>query len=571
MNKQEKRKKISIGVEDFKEIIEKDGYFVDKTLMIKKLIESQAKVTLFTRPRRFGKTLNQFMIRRFFEDEITEKGEKVDNGYLFDGLKITECGEEIMQHQQQYPVIFLTLKSAKQPTYEMAYGALADEIYNEFMRHRYVLQSDALLPIEKERYENLLNRRADEKEVAKAFAFLSECLFKYHGKNTIILIDEYDVPLENAYFEGFYDKMIKFIRSLFESALKTNPYLERSVITGCLRISKESIFTGLNNLKVDSVLRTEYGDSFGFTESEVEAMLAYYNLQEELPEVKQWYDGYLFNDIEIYNPWSIVNYVYDHDRKITQFALPYWSNSSSNSIIREMVGEADADAKHDLETLINGGTIEKQVHEDITYGDIYQTQDNLWNFLFFTGYLKKVGERKEGNNLKLEMKIPNIEIATIYENSISYWFEQRIKQTDRSPLVRALETGDCEAAEDFINEQLFQTISYYDYAENFYHGFMAGLLVNIGGYLVRSNRESGNGRPDIVMTESKFRGRAMILELKISDTMQGMEKKCEEALTQIEAQQYAVPLAEDCYQPILKYAICFFKKRCMVKKAESQG
>ena len=562
------KKKISIGVEDFKEIIDRDGYFVDKTLMIKKLIESQAKVTLFTRPRRFGKTLNQFMIRRFFEDEITEKGEKVDNGYLFDGLKITECGGEIMKHSQQYPVIFMTLKSAKQPNFEMAYGALADEIYNEFMRHRYVLQSDALLPIEKERYENLLNRRADEKEVAKAFAFLSECLFKYHGKKTIILIDEYDVPLENAYFEGFYDKMIKFIRSLFESALKTNPYLERSVITGCLRISKESIFTGLNNLKVDSVLHTEYGDSFGFTGSEVEEMLAYYDLRAELPEVKRWYDGYLFNDIEIYNPWSIINYAYDRSHKITKFALPYWSNSSSNSIIREMVGEADEIAKEDLETLINGGTIEKQVHEDITYGDIHQSQDNLWNFLFFTGYLKKVGERKEGNNLWLEMKIPNIEIATIYENSISYWFDQRMKATDRSPLKHALETGDCEAAENFINRQLADTISYYDYAENFYHGFMAGLLVNIGGYRVQSNRESGNGRPDIVMTELKFRGRAMILELKISDTIKDMEKKCEEALTQIEEQQYAIPLEEDGYQPILKYAICFFKKGCMVKKAE---
>ena len=567
MNKQEKLKKISIGVEDFKEIIEKDGYFVDKTLMIKKMIESNAKVTLFTRPRRFGKTLNQFMIRRFFEDERIEKGEKIDNGGLFDGLAITKCGEEILSHQQQYPVIFLTLKSAKQPTYEMAYGALADEIYNEFMRHRYVLQSDALLPIEKERYENLLNRRADEKEVAKAFAFLSECLFKYHKKKAIILIDEYDVPLENAYFEGFYDKMIKFIRSLFESALKTNLYLERSVITGCLRISKESIFTGLNNLKVDSVLRTEYGDSFGFTESEVEAMLAYYNLQEELPEVKQWYDGYLFNDIEIYNPWSIVNYVYDHDRKITQFALPYWSNSSSNSIIREMVGEADA--KHDLETLINGGTIEKQVHEDITYGDIHQTQDNLWNFLFFTGYLKKVGERKEGNNLKLEMKIPNIEIATIYENSISYWFEQRIKQTDRSPLVRALETGDCEAAEDFINRQLVDTISYYDYAENFYHGFMAGLLVNIGGYLVRSNRESGNGRPDIVMQTVQIRkGRVILLELKIAGSIAEMEAACDRALAQIEAQHYAEPFITEGYPEVKKYALSFCKKECMVKKAE---
>ena len=563
------KKKISIGVEDFKTIIEKDGYFVDKTLMIQKLIKSNAMVTLFTRPRRFGKTLNQFMIRRFFEDEITEKGEKVDNSYLFDGLKITECGEEIMKHSQQYPVIFLTLKSAKQPTYEMAYGALADEIYNEFMRHRYVLQSDALLPIEKERYENLLNRRADEKEVAKAFAFLSECLFKYHGKKTIILIDEYDVPLENAYFEGFYDKMIKFIRSLFESALKTNPYLERSVITGCLRISKESIFTGLNNLKVDSVLRTEYGDSFGFTESEVEAMLAYYNLQEKLQEVKQWYDGYLFNDFEIYNPWSIINYVYDHDRKITKFALPYWSNSSSNSIIREMVGEADEDAKRDLETLINGGTIEKRVHEDITYGDIHQTQDNLWNFLFFTGYLKKVGEREERKKLYLEMKIPNIEIASIYEDSISYWFEQRIKETDRSPLKHALETGDCEAAEDFINTQLADTISYYDYAENFYHGFMAGLLVNIGGYRVKSNRESGNGRPDIVMQTVQIRkGRVIILELKIAGSIAEMDAACDRGLAQIEEEHYAEPFIAEGYPEVKKYALSFCKKECMVKKAE---
>ena len=276
----------------------------------------------------------------------------------------------------------------------------------------------------------------------------------------------------------------------------------------------------------------------------------------------------MFANTEIYNPWSILKYVNDRKDKVTKFALPYWSNTSSNSIVREMVGEADEMAKADLETLINDGTIEKPVHEDITYGDIHQSQDNLWNFLFFTGYLKKVGEQKEGNNLKLEMKIPNIEIATIYENSISYWFEQRIKQTDRSPLLHALETGDCEAAENFINEQLFQTISYYDYAENFYHGFMAGLLLNIGGYLVRSNRESGNGRPDIVMTESKFRGRAMILELKISDTIQGMEKKCEEALTQLKEQKYESSLEDDGYQPILKYAICFFKKGCMVKKAK---
>ena len=363
--------------------------------------------------------------------------------------------------------------------------------------------------------------------------------------------------------------MIKFIRSLFESALKTNPYLEKSVITGCLRISKESIFTGLNNLETDSVLHTRYGDSFGFTQEEVEELLAYYGLSEQLEEVKQWYDGYLFNHFEIYNPWSLLKYVNDRKDHVTEFALPYWSNTSSNSIVREMVGEADEDAKRDLETLINGGTIEKQVHEDITYGDIHQTQDNLWNFLFFTGYLKKVGERKDGNNLQLQMKIPNIEIATIYENSISYWFDQRMKKTDRSPLKHALEEGDCEAAADFINRQLADTISFYDYAENFYHGFMAGLLVNIGGYSVKSNRESGNGRPDIVMQTANIRkGRVIILELKIAGSIAEMEAACDRGLAQIEEQRYAEPFTTEGYPEVKKYALSFYKKECMVKKAE---
>ena len=565
-----RKKQIAIGVEDFKKIIDKDGYFVDKTLMIQSLIESQAMVTLFMRPRRFGKTLNQFMIRRFFEDERTRSGERIDNGYLFDGLKVTACGEEVLQHQQQYPVIFLSLKSAKQPNFEEAYKKICRALAEEFRRHQYLLEGNSLADDQKIMFQKIMAEQADYSAYNDALKFLSECLWQYHGKNTIILIDEYDVPLENAYLEGFYDRMIQFIRSLFESALKTNPYLEKSVITGCLRISKESIFTGLNNLETDSVLHTRYADSFGFTEDEVKAMLAYYDLAAELPEVKRWYDGYLFNETEIYNPWSILKYVNDRKDKVTKFALPYWSNTSSNSIVREMVGEADEMAKADLETLINDGTIEKPVHEDITYGDIHQSQDNLWNFLFFTGYLKKISERKDesGETLYLTMAIPNTEIKTIYKNSIAYWFEQRMKETDRSPLKHALETGDCEAAEDFINRQLADTISYYDYAENFYHGFMAGLLVNIGGYRVKSNRESGNGRPDIVMTESKFRGRAMILELKISDTIQGMEKKCEEALTQMKEQKYESSLEEDGYQPILKYAICFFKKGCMVKKAE---
>ena len=563
------KKKIAIGVEDFKEIIDKGAYFVDKTLMIKKLIESQAKVTLFTRPRRFGKTLNQFMIRRFFEDERTRSGERIDNGYLFNGLVIAKCGDDILSHQQQYPVIFLSLKSAKQPNFEEAYKKLCGEIAGEFRRHQYLLEGNSLADDQKIVFKKIMTLQADYGEYNDALKLLSECLWQYHGKNTIILIDEYDVPLENAYFRGFYDKMIDFIRSLFESALKTNPYLERSVITGCLRISKESIFTGLNNLETDSVLHTRFGDSFGFTQEEVEAMLAYYDLNEQLEEVKKWYDGYLFNDFEIYNPWSILKYVNDRKDHVTRFPLPYWSNTSSNSIVHEMVEEAGEDARRDLETLMDSGTIEKIVHEEITYADIHKSQDNLWNFLFFTGYLKKMGEWTDAEgDLHLEMAIPNMEIKKIYRESITEWFDQRIKKKDRSPLVRALEDGDCEAAESFINEQLFDTISYFDYAESYYHGFMAGLLKNAGRYAVYSNRESGNGRPDIVMTESKFRGRAMILELKISDTIKGMEKKCEEALAQIKEQKYAVPLEEDGYQPILKYAICFFKKGCIVKKAK---
>ena len=568
METKRKTKKISIGVEDFKELIEKDGYFVDKTRMIQDLIESNAKVTLFTRPRRFGKTLNQFMIRRFFEDEITEKGEKVENGHLFDGLAITACGEEILKHQQRYPVIFMSLKSAKQDDYQTAYACLIDEICKEFQRHSYVLQGE-MSARNREIFERIVLGRGNKEEYAKALGFLSECLAKYHGNKTIILIDEYDVPLENAYLHEFYEEMIGFIHSLFESALKTNPYLEKGVITGCLRISKESIFTGLNNLEVDSVLYTRYADSFGFTEEEVQAMLAYYDLSAELPEVKSWYDGYLFNAIEIYNPWSILKYVNDRKDHVTECALPYWSNTSSNSIIREMVGEADEEAREDLETLMNGGSIEKRVHEDITYGDIHQSQDNLWNFLFFTGYLKKIGERKDasGENLYLTMQIPNTEVKTIYRDSISYWFDQRMKQTDRSPLLRALEAGNCQAAEDFINRQLMDTISYFDHAESFYHGFMAGLLTNIGGYRVKSNRESGNGRPDIVMQTPNIRkGCVILLELKMAESIADLEAACDRGLAQIEEQRYAEPFIKEGYPNVLKYAAGFYKKDCMVKK-----
>ena len=567
MGTETRKKGIAIGVEDFKRIIENGAYFVDKTLLIRDLIQSEAQTTLFTRPRRFGKTLNQIMLKCFFEDERTDSGEKIDNGHLFDGLEVSKCGQEIMQHQQQYPVIFISLKSAKQPDFEMAYNCLADEIYKEFGRHRYVLNSDALEPEEREQFQNLVRRKASKEELAKSFAILSMGLYKYHGKKTIILIDEYDVPLENAYTRGFYDQMVDFIRSFFESALKTNMYLEKAVITGCLRISKESIFTGLNNLEIHSITSPLYGSYFGFTEPEVQEMLAYYGFSSKYPEIKKWYDGYLFGDTEIYNPWSILNYVRMAQGDINYLPRAYWSNTSSNSIVHELVKDADDETREELEILMNGGGIEKPVREEITYADIHTSKNNLWNFLFLTGYLKKSGENmdEDGNRI-MKMSIPNTEIKTIYRDSISHWFDEKLKKVDCGVLTRALENEDCEVAEDFISQQLMDTISYYDYAENYYHAFLVGLLIGGGGYRIASNRESGNGRPDIVMyTQNIRKGRVIILEVKTATSVADLEPACDKGLAQIEEQHYAEPYETEGYPNIKKYAIAFYKKECMVK------
>ncbi|MBQ8563977.1 MAG: AAA family ATPase [Firmicutes bacterium] len=564
-----KKKRIPIGYEDFKQLIENELYFVDKSLLIQQLLDVGGHTTLITRPRRFGKTLNLSMIRRFFEDEYTEQGEKIDNGSLFDGLKICDCGEQVMRHQQQYPVISLSLKSGKQPDFKLAYKCLIDEVANEFSRHRYVLQSDRLSEDDKERYQLISTRKADAAEYAKGLAFLSECLSKYHQKKVIILIDEYDVPLENAYFSGFYHEMIGFIRSLFESALKTNPYLERGVITGCLRISLESIFTGLNNLQIHSVLSPHFADCFGFTPEETQQMLAYYDLTEKYPELKDWYDGYRFGSAEIYNPWSIINYVDTARVAPEAFPRPYWSNTSSNAIIRELVEEADEETRKELKILMDGDCIERPVREEITYGDIHKSQDNLWSSLLFTGYLKAGEQRQVDEDIYLTMSIPNREIKSIYRKSISAWFDERVRKADNHPLLRALEEGDCKAASGFLSRLLMGSISYFDCNESFYHGYVTGILAKSEGYELESNRESGLGRPDIVLsTEMVIDGNVIILELKVAGTIHEMEEKCREALQQIEEQRYAEPYEIQGYERIRKYAICFCRKDCMVRTAE---
>ncbi len=559
-------KRIPVGVEFYKQMIEKEYYYVDKTLLIKDLLDKGGTVNLFTRPRRFGKTLALTMLQAFFEEELDASGQKKDNRPYFEGMKIMGAGERYTSHLGQHPVIFMSLKSAKQPTFEMAYSSLQWEIIREYTRHSYVLRSDNLEDHFKEKYRELMNGRADDASYAKSLGFLCECLEKYHGRKVIILLDEYDVPLENSFFEGFYDQMIKFIRSLFESALKTNNSLELAVLTGCLRISKESIFTGLNNLKVVSILNANYAEYFGFTQQEVESILEFYGIAERTEEVRQWYDGYLFGSTEVYNPWSMINYVDDATSQSVVFPKPYWSNTSSNSIVKDLVETADRRVKQEIEDLIAGGTIEKRIHEDVTYGDIHQSQDNLWNFLFFTGYLKAVTQRFEDDTIYLTMRIPNMEIRYIYRNMIREWFQRKIKVYDFTPMYQAMLSGDSEGFEAVIKKHLKECISYHDSEESFYHGFLLGLLGSLQEYVILSNRESGNGRPDIVLKPDDELQPAIIMELKWTKVFTQMEAGCEKALAQIEENHYEDELLNEGYQTILKYGICFCKKSCMVRE-----
>ena len=579
-------KKIGIGYEDYKEFIDEDMYYIDKTMLIYDVIEKGGKVTLFTRPRRFGKTLALSMLRTFFELEYDYDGNVIDKKRYFEGKKIMNADDKILSMMGRYPVIKLSLKSAKQPDFYNAFVKLREEIMSEFERHAYLEKSDLLSEEKKEVFRKLyknsferIDRKFESKEDEKkdflkevghystALKTLSECLKMHHNENVIILLDEYDVPLENAYYNGFYDEMVGFIRSLFESVLKTNDALQFGVVTGCLRISKESIFTGLNHLQINSVMDDTFSEGFGFTEEETEQMLIDYGLEANIPEVKEWYDGYLFGDKEIYNPWSVINYVKSVVLDKRKYARPFWANTSSNQIIKDMVWHADEEMKRELDTLINGGTIEKQIHEDITYDDIHESEDNLWNFLFFTGYMKKVSERRDENNegiIYLTMKIPNIEIRSIYTNQIRGWFDRQVKNEDRSVLHKAVLDGDTEAIENYVTGLLEKSISVFDSSESFYHGFFLSLLYGVPNYEPQSNREEGDGRPDIVLYPNRPKYPAIIFEIKTRKKFNEMQDGLREAYKQIEEKRYEDGILEDGYMGVKSYGICFCKKSCVV-------
>ncbi|MBE5871409.1 MAG: AAA family ATPase [Lachnospiraceae bacterium] len=569
-------KKIGIGYENYKRIIDDGCYYIDKTMLIRDIVEKGGMVTLFTRPRRFGKTLALSMLRTFFEKEYDFDGNLVDKSRYFAGKKIMEADEKILSMMGRYPVIKLSLKSAKQPDFRTAFKMLRNEIIGEYRRHSYLWQADILGEQEKNELAALA-RAAEDSEIreqdrfteevgryATALKTLSDCLQKFHHENVIILLDEYDVPLENAYYAGFYQEMIGFICSLFESALKTNDALEFAVVTGCLRISKESIFTGVNHLEINSVYDNGFEEAFGFTHEEIERMLCDYDMEDRIEEAKEWYDGYLFGNTEIYNPWSIIKYVAEIGVNGKQFPRPYWANTSSNQIIKDMVWHADEDMREELDLLINGGTIEKQIHEDITYDDIHASEDNLWNFLFFTGYMKKVSERREGETIYLTMCIPNAEIRSIYKNQIRGWFDEVVKGTDRSELHKAVLEGDTEGIADYVSDLLEKSISTFDSEESFYHGFFLSLLYGVKGYSVRSNREEGNGRPDIVLYPNRPKNPAIIFEVKTRKKFNRMEEGLEEAYQQIRDQKYEEGVLDDGYLGVVSYGICFCKKSCIV-------
>lgn len=554
-------KKIPIGIEDFAEIIRRNCYFVDKTLMIRDILDSGAMVTLFTRPRRFGKTLNMSMLQRFFEKTGN------DNSYLFEGLNITRAGEQYLAHMGQYPVINISLKSMKQPDFETAYATYKDIIKDEFSRHKaMVYKANVLDSEETERYESFLKIDADYSAYNKAIGFLSKCLCKAYNKNVIILIDEYDVPLENSYFKGFYDKMIDLLRSVFESALKTNSSLEFAVLTGCLRISKESIFTGLNNLKVNSIMTNDFSEYFGFTESEVNELTKAYGLEDRISEMRLWYDGYLFGNTGIYNPWSVLQYISSARSGEQISCMPYWSNTSSNSIIYKLIRESGEETREMVEELMNGGSVTVPIYEDTVYADIDVNSDHIWSFLLFTGYLKQINAELRESMVYLTMVIPNVEVRSIYKRTILQWFKEKTVADSRSELFNALISEDIETIEDTICDWLDETISFHDEQENYYHGFLTGLLSGFKGYTLKSNRESGDGRPDLMLLERRRHKLAVIIEIKATKEFTKLDYWCDEALKQIEDNRYETELINDGYQKIIKYGIAFCKKSCMVKK-----
>ena len=560
-----KVKMLPVGIDGFEKIRKAGFYYVDKSKLIEQLLQNWGEVNLFTRPRRFGKTLNMSMLKSFFEIGTDTT--------LFNGLYILNNNDLCEKYMGKYPVIFLSLKDVAGLTYAEAEDALVQLIGSEAGRFHFLTNSSALSDAEKEQYRGFTiiqngKYRMDKGLLISALRILSQLLYRHYGQKVIILIDEYDVPLDKAFQHGYYQEMVSLIRGMFGQALKTNSFLQFAVLTGCLRISKESIFTGLNNFKVYSAADARYDEAFGFTDEEVKKILADYQLQEHYAEVKEWYDGYHFGNADIYCPWDVINYVDDLKSDPAAFPKTYWINSSGNDLVKRFIDKADITTKDELEQLIAGEPVEKRIRLDLTYDEIDNSIDNMWSVLFTTGYLTQISNDAYS---RYKLAIPNKEIREVFVLQIREWFAGVVANNAASTkeINQGFLEGRAEAIQRELTMFLGETISIMDTnarsgeKENFYHGILLGILKSYPDWAVKSNRESGDGFPDILL-KPKNPDAGIIIELKYAHTMNDLEKACERALGQIRDRRYDEALREDGRDDVLAYGIAFYKKRCKV-------
>lgn len=558
-------KKLPVGLENFREIQKSGFYYVDKTKLIEQLLENWSKVNLFTRPRRFGKTLNMSMLKSFFEIGADRT--------LFDGLYIFRNQKLCEEYMGKYPVIFLSLKGIDGLSFEAAKYRLTELIGVEAERFAFLADSEKLMENERSKYRaiiHLVNGKysMDEDMLVSSLQTLSQLLCRHYGQKAIILIDEYDVPLDKAFQHGYYKEMVSLIRGLFGQALKTNDDLQFAVLTGCLRVSKESIFTGLNNFKVYAADDVRYDEEFGFTNKEIKKLLANYNLQEHFGKVKEWYDGYRFGNADIYCPWDVINYVDDLVSDPNVQPKSYWINSSGNDLVKRFIEQADITTKDEIEQLIAGNAVEKRIRPDLTYNEIDNSIDNIWSVLFTTGYLTRLGKAENG---VYKLIIPNQEVREVFVLQIREWFNQTVANNRASTdkINQGFLEGEVETIQQELTMFLGETISVFDTKarneekEIFYHGILLGILKNYSGWVVKSNRESGDGFADILL-KPKNPDAGIIVELKYARSLHDLDQACERALEQIEDRRYDTELREDGRNDILAYGIAFCRKRCKV-------
>lgn len=550
---------IPVGVSDFEEIRRNGYYYVDKSGLIGELLGTTGtKVTLITRPRRFGKTLGMSMLESFFDI-------RKDNKALFEELEIAKRHELCMEWMNQWPTVFVSFRQVDGLNFNSAYDMLTLVISELYKKHLYLLDSDKLDSFDKEIVKQLIQGTASTKDMKGSLMLLTRLMYQQYGKPVILLIDEYDVPVAKANRNGYYEEMLDVMKGLMQ-ALKDNQALCFAVITGCLKIAKESIFTGTNNFISDTITDSRLNEYFGFVQSEVDQILKDADVLDKAESIREWYDGYHFGDFDVYCPWDVMNYLLELQRNPKAKPVSYWKNTSDNAVIRSFIDYAGSNITGKLETLLAGGTIVQRVDENLTYDYLHSSEENLWSMLYLTGYLTKA--REEDYNGKLAdgtvaLMIPNAEIKEIFETTVVKWFDDSTKKCDRSTLFHAVWNGDSENLTKEMNVLLRRTISYHDYKEDFYHAFLAGIFTG-AGYMVDSNKEHGEGRSDVVVYDP-INSRVAVFEAKYTKSLDKLESECDAALQQIDDRMYAKEY-EDDYDQILCYGISFFKKRCMVKK-----